>query len=101
MQVVRTLVPSNPIAALASETPNMIYLMFFALALAIAITFLPEAETRPLIHFFDALFQVSTKIIDLVMWFAPLAVACLLFTTTSRFGFDLVRALAWYVFAVV
>src|SRR5215468_5204455 len=101
MQVVRTLVPSNPVAAAASETPNMIYLMFFALVLAIAITLLPVAETRPLIHFFEALFQVSTKIIDIVMWFAPFAVACLLFTTTARFGFDLLRALGWYVVAVL
>jgi DAACS family dicarboxylate/amino acid:cation (Na+ or H+) symporter len=101
MQVVRTLVPSNPVAAVASETPNMLYLMFFAVILAVSITLLPQADTKPLIHFFDALFQVSTKIIDIVMWFAPLAVACLLFTTTARFGFDLLRALAWYVVAVL
>jgi DAACS family dicarboxylate/amino acid:cation (Na+ or H+) symporter len=101
MQVVRTLVPSNPVAAVATETPNMLYLMFFAVVLAIAITLLPDNETRPLIHFFEALFQVSTKIIDIVMWFAPFAVACLLFTTTARFGFDLLRALAWYVVAVL
>jgi DAACS family dicarboxylate/amino acid:cation (Na+ or H+) symporter len=101
MQVVRTLVPSNPVAAVASETPNMLYLMFFAVIVAIAITLLPEDGTRPLIHFLEALFQVSTKIIDIVMWFAPFAVACLLFTTTARFGFDLLRALGWYVVAVL
>jgi DAACS family dicarboxylate/amino acid:cation (Na+ or H+) symporter len=50
---------------------------------------------------FDSVFQVSAKVIDLVMWTGPLAVACLLFTTTSRFGFDLVVALGWYVFAVL
>src|SRR5262249_26220224 len=66
MQVVRTLAPSNPVAAAASETPNMIYLMFFAVVLAIAVTLLPAEETRPLVHFFDALFQVSAKIIDIV-----------------------------------
>src|SRR5215831_1142631 len=101
MQIVRTLAPSNTVAAAASETPNMIYLMFFAVVLAIAVTLLPDAETRPLIHFFDALFQVSAKIIDIVMWFAPFAVACLLFTTTARFGFDLLRALGWYVITVL
>src|SRR6185436_13177552 len=31
LQVVKTLVPSNPVAAVASETPNMLHLMFFAL----------------------------------------------------------------------
>jgi DAACS family dicarboxylate/amino acid:cation (Na+ or H+) symporter len=101
MQVVRTLVPSNPFAAVASENPNMLYVMFFAVILAIAVTLLPAQETKPLIHFFEALFSVSTKIIDIVMWCAPVAVACLLFTTTSRFGFDLLRALGWYVVAVL
>src|SRR5262245_25051896 len=42
MQVVRTLVPSNPVAAVASETPNMLYLMFFAVVLAIAVTLLDQ-----------------------------------------------------------
>jgi len=79
----------------------MIYLMFFAVVLAIAVTLLPTEETRPLVHFFDALFQVSAKIIDIVMWFAPFAVGCLLFTTTARFGFDLLRALAWFVVTVL
>src|SRR5262249_12702858 len=41
MQVVRTLAPSNPVAAAASETPNMIYVMFFAVILAVAVTLLP------------------------------------------------------------
>src|SRR5687768_3240690 len=31
MTVVKTIVPSNPVAAVATETPNMLYLMFFAL----------------------------------------------------------------------
>ncbi len=101
MQVVRTLVPANPIAAVASETPNMLHLMFFALVLGIAITLLPAGATQPLIQMFDSLFQVSAKIIDLIMKAAPLAVACLLFTTTARFGFDLLVALGWFVVTVL
>ncbi|PYS48918.1 MAG: dicarboxylate/amino acid:cation symporter [Acidobacteria bacterium] len=100
-QVVRTLVPANPIAAVASDTPNMLHLMFFAVVLAIAITLLPASATEPLIRAFDALFQVSAKIIDMVMWVAPFAVACLLFTTTARFGFELIVALAWFVATVL
>jgi DAACS family dicarboxylate/amino acid:cation (Na+ or H+) symporter len=100
-QVVRTLVPSNPIAAVSSETPNMLHLMFFAVIVAVAITLLPEAVTRAVTAVFDGIFQISAKVIDMVMWIAPFAVACLLFTTTSRFGFDLVRALGWFVFTVL
>jgi DAACS family dicarboxylate/amino acid:cation (Na+ or H+) symporter len=79
----------------------MLHLMFFAVIVAVAITLLPEAVTRAVTAVFDGIFQISAKVIDMVMWIAPFAVACLLFTTTSRFGFDLVRALGWFVFTVL
>ena len=101
MQAVRTLVPSNPIAAVAADTPNMLHLMFFAIVLAIGITFLPSPVTQPVVQVFESLFQISAKIIDLIMRVAPFAVACLLFTTTARFGFALLVALAWYVVTVL
>ena len=101
MQVVRTVLPANPFFAAASETPNMIHVMFFALILAIAITLLPKDTTEPVVKFFDALFAIAAKIIDIIMIFAPFAVACLLFTTTARFGFDLIRALGWFVVTVL
>src|SRR5215212_6250278 len=82
MQVVKTLVPANPFAAMASETPNMLHVMFFALFLGIAITLIPESTTAPLVRGLEALYQISAKIIDIIMKVAPLAVACLLFTTT-------------------
>ncbi len=101
MQVVQTLVPANPIAAVASATPNMLHLMFFAVIVAVAITLLPSARTAAFTQALEALFEISTKIIDLVMKVAPFAVACLLFTNTSRFGFDLLLSLGWYVVTVV
>lgn len=101
MQTVRTLVPSNPIAAVAGETPNMLHLMFFAVVLAVGITLLPSQAAAPLIQALDALFQVSARIIDAIMTIAPFTVACLLFTTTARFGFDLLIALGWFVVTVL
>jgi dicarboxylate/amino acid:cation (Na+ or H+) symporter, DAACS family len=94
MQVVRTIVP-------AGDTPNMLHTMFFAVILAISITLLPSDTTQPVISFFESMFQIAAKIIDIIMKFAPYAVACLLFTTTARFGFDLIRALAWFVVTVL
>lgn len=101
MQTVRTLVPSNPIAAVAGETPNMLHLMFFAVVLAVGITLLPPQAAAPLIQALEALFQVSARIIDAIMKIAPFAVACLLFTTTARFGFDLLIGLGWFVVTVL
>ncbi|HVF91524.1 MAG TPA: dicarboxylate/amino acid:cation symporter [Blastocatellia bacterium] len=101
MQVVKTLVPANPFAAMASETPNMLHVMFFALFLGIAITLIPESTTAPLVRGLEALYQISAKIIDIIMKVAPFAVACLLFTTTARFGLELRAVLGWFVVTVL
>jgi len=101
LSVVRTLVPSNPIAAVASETPNMLHLMFFALFLGIAATMVPEDVARPVIGFMEGLFAISTKIIDIIMLAAPFAVACLLFNNTATFGLDLLQALLWFIVTVL
>lgn len=101
LSVVRTLVPSNPIAAVASETPNMLHLMFFALILGVAATLVPEDAARPVIRFMEALFAISARIIDMIMQTAPYAVACLLFNNTASFGLDLLQALLWFIVTVL
>jgi DAACS family dicarboxylate/amino acid:cation (Na+ or H+) symporter len=101
MQVIRTIVPSNPFTAAASETPNMLHLMFFALVIGVAITLLAPGVTAPLVQVMEAVFAVSSKIIDMIMKVAPYAVACLLFNNTASFGLDLLSALAWFVFTVL
>jgi DAACS family dicarboxylate/amino acid:cation (Na+ or H+) symporter len=112
MQVVETIVPSNPLAAIAgvpanpstatsAGTPNMLHLMFFALILGIAITLLSPQSTAPFIRVLESLYEISAKVIDIIMKFAPFAVACLLFNNTARFGLDLLGALAWFVATVL
>lgn len=101
MAVVQTIVPRNPFAAVASENPNMLHLMFFALIVGIAITLLPVTVSEPFLRFCDSLFQITAKIIEIVMKFAPYAVACLLFNNTARFGLDLLQALGWFVLTVL
>ncbi|MBA3442307.1 MAG: dicarboxylate/amino acid:cation symporter [Pyrinomonadaceae bacterium] len=101
MQVVRTLVPSNPVTAVASETPNMLHLMFFALLLGVAATLVSTEVAAPLLRGLQGLYEISAKIIEIVMKLAPYAVACLLFTNTARFGLDLLQALAWFVLTVL
>jgi len=101
MQVVKTIVPANPVAAVASETPNMLHLMFFAVILGVAATLVPTNVTAPLLQGLQALFEISAKIIDLIMKIAPFAIACLLFNNTARFGLDLLQALAWFMLTVL
>jgi len=101
MQVVKTLIPSNPAAAASAETPNMLHLMFFAVLIGIAATLLPAGAAAPFLSVLQVVFDISAKIVDLIMKFAPYAVACLLFTNTARFGLDLLGALGWFVVTVL
>ena len=109
MTVVKTIVPTNPIAAIAGvkkdpkegDTPNMIHLMFFALILGVATTMISTSVSAPFVRGLEALYEISAKIIDIIMKFAPFAVACLLFNNTARFGLDLLWALAWFVVTVL
>jgi dicarboxylate/amino acid:cation (Na+ or H+) symporter, DAACS family len=112
MKVVKTIVPENPFADIAGLQPNpstgapsgrpdMLHLMFFALLLGIASTMISPKITTPFIRGLEALYEISAKVIDIIMKFAPFAVACLLFNNTARFGLDLLGALAWFVATVL
>ena len=102
MQVVETIVPKNPFYAIGGkEDPNMLHIMFFGLVIGVAITLLPVTVTAPVLRVLEGLYEITAKIIEMIMKFAPYAVACLLFTTTARFGLDLLQALAWFVLTVL
>jgi dicarboxylate/amino acid:cation (Na+ or H+) symporter, DAACS family len=101
LQVVKTLVPSNPIASLSTETPNMLHLMFFALILGVATTLIREQTAAPLLAVLQSVYEISAKIIEIIMKLAPFAVACLLFNNIARFGFDLIQALGWFLITVI
>jgi len=102
MAVVETIVPKNPFYAVGGkEDPNMLHIMFFALIIGIAITLIPVSVTAPLLRVLEAVYEVTAKIIEIIMKFAPFAVACLLFNNTARFGLDLLQALAWFVITVL
>ncbi len=102
LQAIKTFVPPNPLAAVSTETPNMLHLMFFALALGLAATLVPAATAAPFLGALQGLYELAAKLIELIMRFlAPYAVACLLFANTARFGLDLLGALGWFVATVL
>jgi len=102
LSVVETIVPKNLFFALSDkEDPNMLHLMFFALIIGIAITLIPLSVTGPVVRVLEGVYEITAKIIEMIMKFAPYAVACLLFNNTARFGLDLLQALAWFVATVL
>lgn len=112
MQAVKTVVPSNVFYSVSGvdvedpttpkkTSPNMLHVMFFALLIGIAITLMPAPVSEPFVAFMDSLFAITSKIIDIIMKFAPYAVACLIFSNIAQFGLDLLRSLAWFVATVL
>jgi DAACS family dicarboxylate/amino acid:cation (Na+ or H+) symporter len=102
MSVVETIVPKNPFFAVSGkEDANMLHLMFFALVIGIAITLLPLTVTTPVLRVLEGVYEITAKIIEMIMKVAPYAVACLLFNNTARFGLDLLQALGWFVVTVL
>ncbi|MFN2500576.1 MAG: dicarboxylate/amino acid:cation symporter [Pyrinomonadaceae bacterium] len=101
MQAVKTIVPKNVFNSIAGENPNMLHIMFFALIVGIAITLLPAPVSGPFVAVMDSLFAITSKIIDIIMKFAPFAVACLIFNNIAQFGLDLLGSLVWFVVTVL
>ena len=101
MQAVKTVVPSNVFNSVSGTSPNMLHIMFFALIVGIAITLLPAPVSAPFVGVMESVFAITTKIIDIIMKFAPYAVACLLFNNIAQFGLDLLQSLAWFVVTVL
>jgi DAACS family dicarboxylate/amino acid:cation (Na+ or H+) symporter len=101
LKVVKTIVPTNVFYSVGRETPDMLGLMFFALFLGICLSMLPGETAAPLIAVLNAVFEATQVAIQIIMRMAPLAVFCLLFTMTARFGFGLLASLGWFVITVL
>jgi dicarboxylate/amino acid:cation (Na+ or H+) symporter, DAACS family len=101
MQAVKTVVPQNVFNSISGASPNMLHIMFFALIIGIAITLIPTPVAAPFVGLMESLFAITSKIIDIIMKFAPYAVACLIFNNVAQFGLDLLQSLAWFVVTVL
>jgi DAACS family dicarboxylate/amino acid:cation (Na+ or H+) symporter len=86
---------------MARSTPDMIGIMFFSIVFGAALTLIPRESAAPLLALLDSVFKAVAKVIDIVMKFAPIGVACLLFGMTARFGFGFLVSLGWYVVTVL
>jgi DAACS family dicarboxylate/amino acid:cation (Na+ or H+) symporter len=94
-----SVVPRNPMQAIANG--EMLAILFLALMIGVALTQVGAIQARPLLAFFESVAHVAMRTIDIVMMFAPYAVALLIFSLAARFGFDLLRTLAGYVLTVI
>ncbi len=93
------IVPRNPIDAAAKT--DMLAVIFFGVMFGAALTLMEPARAKPMIDWLEALNDVVVHIIHFAMRLAPYGVAALIFTVSSRFGFDLMIAVAAFVATVL
>lgn len=93
------IVPSNPFRAISNG--EMLQIIFFALFLGIGLTLLPNEKSQFLQKFFDSISDVFVVLVKIVLFFAPVGVFSLIFSTIYDFGIDIILTLLWYVISVV
>ncbi len=93
------IVPTNPIKAMAEG--EMLGLIFFSLALGIALTYLPVARSQPVLNFLDGVNEAIIQLVHLIMKFAPYGVFGLMAAVVGKFGFDILLTLLKYSLVVL
>jgi Na+/H+-dicarboxylate symporter len=99
IESVLAIVPSNVISAAAAN--DILALMFFALFFGIGLMLVRTPASDQLKLVIEGLFDVSMKLIGIVIRMAPLAVACFMFNLAALFGWELLVRLGAYVAVVL
>lgn len=99
IQTIVSIVPRNPIRAAADM--DLLGIMFFAILFGAALTRIAPERARPMLAWLDSLGEIVNRLVAMAMTVAPLGVACLMFGVTSRFGFQVLELLGWFVATVL
>jgi len=99
VEVFLRMIPTNVVAAAASG--QMLGLIFFSLLYGLFMTRITEDYAEVQFNFWQGVFEVTLKITDLIMRFAPLGVFALVAKVVADTGFDAFAPLAAFFFSVV
>jgi Na+/H+-dicarboxylate symporter len=93
------IIPSNLVTAMSEN--NILAVMFFALFFGIGLLLVNTPRTQILKSALEGVFEVSMRLIGLVIQLAPIAIFCFMFNLSAQFGWDLLIRLAAYVGVVL
>lgn len=93
------IVPKNPLRAAADG--DYLAVMFFALMLGVGLALTHTEAAKRFEGALEGLYDVTMRLIGLVIEVAPIGVAALLFTLTAELGYEILGQLARYVGVVV
>lgn len=93
------LIPSNIVSAMGDN--DILAVMFFALFFGIGLLLTSSPRTDTVKRAFEGVFEVSMKLIGLVIQLAPIAVFCFMFNLSAQFGWELLIKLGAFVAVVL
>ena len=99
MDLLVQIIPDNPVRAAANG--DILAVMFFSLMFGIGLTLVDTEASRSLLEAIRGLYDVTMRLIEMVIRLAPLGVAALLFTLTAQLGWEILAQLARYVGVVL
>ena len=107
LQAFVDMVPRN-ITDAASNNRNMLQVVMIAVLFGISLLLIPSEKAKPLLGVFDSLTSAVIKLVEIIMWIAPLGVFALLADTVSLISGDnlselwrLLGALGFYMLVVL
>ncbi len=87
VQIIRTMIPTNPLAAAADPGIAALPVIFFSILFAGVLTTLGGRQ-RVVVSFFEVIFEAMTKLVHLILYLAPLGVLALVAWSVARIGLD-------------
>jgi len=99
VQFIVQLVPANPFKAAADG--NLLPVIVFITIFAIAVATLPHERRVPLTVMADSATDALIRIVQWVLVIAPAGIFALVAPTAARYGWDIVRAMLWFIAAVI
>ena len=93
------MVPDNIVKAMANN--DILAVMVFALFFGIGLVLVQTEQTRLLLKAMEGLFEVTMRLMGLVIKIAPIAIACFMFNLAAQFGWELLERLSAYVGVVL
>ena len=95
-----SIIPNNLVEVMGSNS-SILSVMFFALFFGIGLLITDTPNARALQRGFEGIFDVTMRLILVVIKLAPIAVACFMFNLAALFGWDLLIRLSAYVGVVL
>lgn len=99
LDAVLAMVPDNIIKAMANN--DILAVMVFALFFGMGLVLVRTEQTKLLLTAMEGLFEVTMRLMGLVIQLAPIAIACFMFNLSAQFGWELLERLSAYVGVVL